>query len=100
MISIKNTSYNGLFVQLTFPSLIYYKRKKKVSIPGTISRGLKYIPKLQKEVDTLKRKKEKLSSHPTTSIRKEHLGVKEQSAKVSVNILGDKEVVILTDFLN
>ncbi|KAJ0807973.1 hypothetical protein HanLR1_Chr00c0890g0779791 [Helianthus annuus] len=65
-----------------------------MSIPGTVSRALKYIPELQKEVDILKRKKEKLSSHPSASTRKEHLGIKEQSTKVSVNILGDKEVVI------
>lgn len=71
-------------------------QQKKVSIPGTVSRALKYIPELQKEVEILNRKKEKLSSYSTSpaNTRQQHLGIKKQGAKVSVNMLGDKEVVI------
>ncbi|KAJ0621810.1 putative transcription factor bHLH family [Helianthus annuus] len=85
---------NELYAFLRSLLPISSDQKKNVSILGTVSRALKYIPELQKEVDILKRKKEKLSSHPFASTRKEHLGIKEQSTKVSVNILGDKEVVI------
>ncbi|CAM0885077.1 unnamed protein product [Alopecurus aequalis] len=34
---------------------------KKLSIPNTVTRALQYIPELQKEVDTLEKKKEKLT---------------------------------------
>ncbi|XP_076958202.1 transcription factor ORG2-like [Bidens hawaiensis] len=74
-------------------------QKKKISIPGTVSRALKYIPELQKEVEILKRKKEKLSSSSTVTgntrqDNQEQRGIKKQSEKVLVNIVGDKEVVI------
>nr|XP_043611372.1 transcription factor ORG2-like [Erigeron canadensis] len=75
-------------------------QKKKVSIPGTVSRALKYIPELQKEVEALSRKKEKLSSYSlTTAIKggtQEPVGtIKTDSSVVcSVSVLGDKEVVI------
>ncbi|GJW48988.1 transcription factor ORG2-like protein [Tanacetum coccineum] len=82
-------------------------KKKKVSIPGTVSRALEYIPELRKEVETLIRKKEKLSSYSTssTSTRQKNIGIKGQSSKdvttntnswvvSSVSILGEKEVVI------
>ncbi|KAI3830223.1 hypothetical protein L1987_04357 [Smallanthus sonchifolius] len=87
---------NELYTFLRSLLPISSDQKKKVSIPGTVSRALKYIPELQKEVEILKRKKEKLSSYSTSTAntRREHLGIKKQSAKVSVNILGDKEVVI------
>nr|XP_043612293.1 transcription factor ORG2-like [Erigeron canadensis] len=81
-------------------------QKKKVSIPRTVSHALKYIPELQKEVETLARKKEKLSSSSsltTTNISKGHSGIKVQDAKdvinerkasVSVCVLGDEEAII------
>lgn len=81
--------------------------KKKVSIPGTVSRALKYIPELQKEVETLLLKKEKLRScsSSTATTMQELLGIKKQSAKnatiktkslvvSSVSVLGEKEAVI------
>ncbi|KAK9056438.1 hypothetical protein SSX86_023799 [Deinandra increscens subsp. villosa] len=79
-------------------------QKKRVSIPGTVSRALKYIPELQKEVEILKRKKEKLSTSMGNK-REEHLGIKKQSDEdsktetkslviSSVNTLGDEEIVI------
>ncbi|KAJ0791875.1 putative transcription factor bHLH family [Helianthus annuus] len=87
---------NELYAFLRSLLPISSDQKKKVSIPGTVSRALKYIPELQKEVEILKRKKVQLSSCSTSmdNTRKEHLGIKKQSANVSVNILDDKEVVI------
>ncbi|KAI3525987.1 hypothetical protein L1887_05126 [Cichorium endivia] len=79
--------------------------KKKVSIPGTVSRALKYIPELQKEVEILIRKKEKLSSYSSSkaSLKQEdmkHTSCRdskiERKASVvsSVRVLGAKEAVI------
>ncbi|KAJ0479829.1 hypothetical protein HanRHA438_Chr13g0584651 [Helianthus annuus] len=74
-------------------------QQKKLSIPNTISRALKYIPELQEEVETLRCKKDKLLSYR----RKEHSDIRTQSAEdpkskssvvSSVSSLGDKEVVI------
>ncbi|MFS8001862.1 putative transcription factor bHLH family [Helianthus anomalus] len=74
-------------------------QKKKLSIPKTVSRALKYIPELQEEVETLRCKKDKLLSYR----RKEHSDIGTQSAEdpkskssvVSfVSSLGDKEAVI------
>ena len=36
--------------------------QKKLSIPTTVCRALKYIPELQKQVENLEKKKEKLAS--------------------------------------
>ncbi|KAI3830224.1 hypothetical protein L1987_04358 [Smallanthus sonchifolius] len=82
-------------------------KKKKVSIPQTVLRALKYIPQLQREVEALTRKKEKLSSYSSSSANtsQDHLSVKKQSAKdammkrkspaiSSVRVLGEKEIVI------
>ncbi|KAJ9543942.1 hypothetical protein OSB04_023649 [Centaurea solstitialis] len=77
-------------------------QKKKVSIPGTVSRALKYIPELQKEVETLICKKKRLSY---SSTEEDYLSIKKQSSKdaiiktkssvvSSVNALSDKEAVI------
>ncbi|PWA99656.1 Achaete-scute transcription factor-related protein [Artemisia annua] len=83
---------------------ISHLSQKKVSIPETVSSAVKYIPELQKEVERLKRKKEKVqwSSSPTMNAKQEHLAIKKKSCKTktnsflvsSVNVLGDKEVVI------
>ncbi|KAI3525986.1 hypothetical protein L1887_05125 [Cichorium endivia] len=80
-------------------------QKKKVSIPGTVSRALKYIPELQKEVEILIRKKEKLSSYSSSKASLKQEGMKhtscrdskiERKASVvsSVRVLGAKEAVI------
>ncbi|KAD3336261.1 hypothetical protein R6Q59_028512 [Mikania micrantha] len=98
---------NGLYAFLRSLLPISSNEKKKLSIPRTISCVLKYIPELQKEVETLKRKKEKLSSYSTstTNTRQAYFDIKKHSAEdttittkssvtTSVNILGDKEVII------
>ncbi|XP_076958431.1 transcription factor ORG3-like [Bidens hawaiensis] len=82
-------------------------QKKRLSIPRTVSRVLKYIPELQKEVETLRSKKEKLLSYSssTANTRNGHPSTRKQSAEdtiiktqsfvvSSVSVLGDKEVVI------
>ncbi|XP_076893667.1 transcription factor ORG2-like [Bidens hawaiensis] len=82
-------------------------QKKKVSIPQTVSRALKYIPELQKEVEALIRKKEKLSSYSSTSNNRsqDYLRIKKRSDKSvilkrkssvisSVRVLNEKEAVI------
>ncbi|XP_049400081.1 uncharacterized protein LOC125864211 [Solanum stenotomum] len=75
---------------------------KKLSIPSTISRILKYIPELQSEVERLVQKKEKLS---TTIFNRQNLGdftkqkrikggIENSSFVISASELGDKEIVI------
>ncbi|KAA8517259.1 hypothetical protein F0562_017489 [Nyssa sinensis] len=73
--------------------------KKKLSIPATVTRVLKYIPELQKEVEKLVKKKEELLSRIS---RQADLGVPERQRKVafrstlsavSASRLGDGEVV-------
>ncbi|XP_076939560.1 transcription factor ORG3-like [Bidens hawaiensis] len=93
---VRRKKVNELYAFLRSLLPISSDQKKKIGIPGTVSRALKYIPELQKEVEILKRKKEDLSSYSTSTAntRQERLDVKKQSAKVSMNILGDKEVVI------
>lgn len=86
---------------------VYFFPQKKVSIPGTVSRALKYIPELQKEVETLIRKKENLllCSYSRNINGTLHVDIKDQSANEamiqakstivsSVNVLHEKEVVI------
>ncbi|PWA69329.1 Achaete-scute transcription factor-related protein [Artemisia annua] len=83
------------------------QKKKQVSIPGIVSRAVKYLPELQKEVEALKLKKENILpfSSPIINSRQEGLAIKNQSGEgaitkrnswlvSSVNVLGDKEVVI------
>ncbi|KAL4587422.1 hypothetical protein LXL04_000293 [Taraxacum kok-saghyz] len=86
-------------------------QKKKISIPGTVSRALKYIPELQKEVATLIRKKEKLSLDSSSKYDLRQQGMKNKigkDAKIetkssvvsSVKVLGAKEAVIQLISLN
>ncbi|KAJ4772601.1 basic helix-loop-helix (bHLH) DNA-binding superfamily protein [Rhynchospora pubera] len=72
------------------------ERSKKMSIPTTVSRVLKYIPELQKQVAKLTKKKEKLllngslwQEHNSTS--KDHYI---DSLVVAATCLTDKEVMI------
>ncbi|CAA3018763.1 transcription factor ORG2-like [Olea europaea subsp. europaea] len=76
-------------------------QRKKLSIPSTVSRVLKYIPELQKEVERLLEKKENLVakiSKQENSIqhRKQRRTVDHQSSilAVSANRIGDRDVVI------
>ncbi|XP_071719616.1 transcription factor ORG2-like [Rutidosis leptorrhynchoides] len=100
---------NNLYAFLRSLLPMPYDQKKKLSIPRTVSRALKYIPELQKEVEALRRKKEKLSSF-STSIAKS-AGIKKESAKdailkrkssvvSSVNVLGEKDAMIQLIFSN
>ncbi|KAJ0475821.1 putative transcription factor bHLH family [Helianthus annuus] len=97
---------NELYVMLRSLLPISNDQKKKLSIPRTVSRVLQYIPELQKEVEILRSKKEKLLSYSlsTGNTRKEH-SIRAQSAEdtttktkssvaSSVSILGDQEAVI------
>ncbi|KAL4587424.1 hypothetical protein LXL04_000295 [Taraxacum kok-saghyz] len=83
------------------------QQKKKVSIPGIVSRAVKYIPELQNEIETLIRKKEKVSSDVSSkaNLRQELVTLKNicgrdatietrQSVVSCVRILGVKEAVI------
>ncbi|KAH9608184.1 hypothetical protein KSS87_015769 [Heliosperma pusillum] len=81
---------------------------KKLSIPATVGRVLKYIPELQKEVDNLVLKKDELlskfsllqgASNEFIQEQKPKLKVKEaskkkQSCSISTSKLGDKEIMI------
>lgn len=98
---------NNLYAFLRSVLPMSSDQKKKVSIPGTVSCALKYLPKLQTEVEALRRKKDKLlsCSSSTNLIRGDHLEIKNQCPKeatiqkicsvvVSVCVLDEKEVVI------
>ncbi|XP_074296642.1 transcription factor ORG3-like [Silene latifolia] len=84
---------------------------KKLSIPSTVGRVLKYIPELQKEVDDLMHKKDELlskfsilqgasaSSNEFTQEQKPKLKLKDasnnkHSSSISTSKLGDKEIMI------
>ncbi|CAI9287659.1 unnamed protein product [Lactuca saligna] len=90
---------NNLYAFLRSVLPMSSDQKKKVSIPGTVSCALKYLPKLQTEVEALRRKKDRLLSCS------DHLEIKNQCPKeatiqkicsvvVSVCVLDEKEVVI------
>ncbi|XP_057470796.1 transcription factor ORG2-like [Actinidia eriantha] len=74
---------------------------KKLSIPATVSRVLKYIPELQREVERLIHKKEELTSRINS--RQEDLVTLESRRKcmtgssisaISLSPMGEREVVI------
>ena len=52
--------------------------QKKLSIPGTVSRVLKYIPELQKQVEKLVQKREELLSKINNSSQQGTLQVKQE----------------------
>ncbi|KAK4725426.1 hypothetical protein R3W88_028205 [Solanum pinnatisectum] len=93
---------NGLYSSLRslLPSSDH---TKKLSIPSTISKILKYIPELQSEVERLVQKKEEFTS--TTISNKENSGdfnkqkrrsggIDNSSLVISTSKLGDKEIVV------
>ncbi|KAL9265053.1 Transcription factor ORG2-like protein [Drosera capensis] len=72
---------------------------KKLSIPATVSRVVKYIPELQKEVGSLLQKKEKLMTSRSVSLQEARQRTSEadqcsSSCSVSVSKLGDMEFVV------
>ncbi|CAO2831617.1 unnamed protein product [Amaranthus hypochondriacus] len=80
-------------------------QKEKLSIPRTVVKAVEYIPKLQKEVEELTRKKEQVSSKLTKLVgndsdTNQSKGVKKQivketmSSSISTHKVGDKEMVI------
>ncbi|XP_059646125.1 transcription factor bHLH100 isoform X2 [Cornus florida] len=92
-----NNLYSSLRLLLPPPD-----QTKKLSIPATVSRMLKYIPELQKELQRLVQKKEDLSSRIISSCRQlgenqshpQALTKSSSSSVVSASQLGDTEVVI------
>ncbi|KAJ9543966.1 hypothetical protein OSB04_023673 [Centaurea solstitialis] len=91
---------NDLYIFLRSLLPVSTDQKKKISIPGTVSRALKYIPELQKEVESLIRKKEQLSSSSSpTNIRNRIANdatiIQTSSTVVSsVSFIDEKEAVI------
>ncbi|XP_060178365.1 transcription factor ORG2-like [Lycium barbarum] len=75
---------------------------KKLSIPATIARVLKYIPELKKEVERLTQKKEDLTSTTISNNenstnftkKKRRGGIERSSSIISASEIGDKEVVV------
>ncbi|KAK6149069.1 hypothetical protein DH2020_016594 [Rehmannia glutinosa] len=82
---------------------------RKLSIPATVSRALKYIPELQKEVERLSKEKESLMSSKISRVEKEYslsFGLKNKrikvpnqtnllsSATISTTPISDREIVI------
>ncbi|EMS49002.1 Transcription factor ORG2 [Triticum urartu] len=64
--------------------------KKKMSIPTTVSRVIKYIPELQKEVDGLEKKKEELRRASC-----EQGAMRQNTAPiVSATCLDDREIMV------
>lgn len=70
---------------------------KKLSIPTTVCRALKYIPELQKQVENLEKKKEKLAS---SNCKPGVLSVRGSIAPtVSATCLNDKEIMVQISLL-
>uniref|UniRef100_A0A0E0JTQ0 Protein IRON-RELATED TRANSCRIPTION FACTOR 2 n=1 Tax=Oryza punctata TaxID=4537 RepID=A0A0E0JTQ0_ORYPU len=76
---------------------------KKLSIPTTVSRVLKYIPELQKQVENLERKKKELTTTSTTNCKPGELGsqMSENIAPiVSATCISDMEIMIQVSLLS
>lgn len=71
--------------------------QKKMSIPVTISRVLKYIPELQKQVEGLTKKKEGFLSRIS---RQEYEVNKESQRKIIPNYYNNSSFVVSTSRLN
>jgi hypothetical protein len=74
---------------------------KKLSVPATVSRALKYLPELQQQVERLVQRKEellsKLSKQGGINIHQENQRndtVYSSLSSVSASQLSDKEVVV------
>ncbi|KAL9264255.1 Transcription factor ORG2-like protein [Drosera capensis] len=89
-----NSLYSSLRSLLPAP-----EQNKKLSIPATVSRVVKYIPELQNEVKTLVQKKEKLITSRSASLqearqRKNEADQCSSLCSVSVSKLGDTEFIV------
>ncbi|KAL8489357.1 hypothetical protein ACS0TY_024827 [Phlomoides rotata] len=72
-------------------------QSRKLSIPTTVSRVLKYIPELQKEVERLIQKKERLISKQISMVEDSSFKFKNQSScssSVSATRISDGEIII------
>ncbi|KAK9154670.1 hypothetical protein Sjap_002150 [Stephania japonica] len=83
-------------------------QSKKLSIPGTVSRVLKYIPELQKQVERLVQRKEELLSSISkqgndhdvngnlmmTASKQRKSALKQSFSRVSTSLIDDKEVLV------
>ncbi|XP_006351394.1 transcription factor ORG2-like [Solanum tuberosum] len=98
----RRKNINGLYSSLR-SLLPPSDHTKKLSIPSTISKILKYIPELQSEVERLVQKKEEFTS--TTISNKENSGdfnkqkrrsggIENSSLVISTSKLGEKEIVV------
>ncbi|KAB1217195.1 Transcription factor ORG2 [Morella rubra] len=74
---------------------------KKLSIPATVARVVKYVPELQQQVEELIQKKEELLSRISRQGEQFHQGnqrvqnpARSSSSSVSANWLNDREVMI------
>ncbi|KAM0844745.1 hypothetical protein ACQ4PT_056839 [Festuca glaucescens] len=71
---------------------------KKLSVPITVTKVLEYIPELQKQVDTLEKKKEKLTR---ASCKPGVLTMRENTAPiVSATCLDDRDIMIQVSLLS
>lgn len=75
--------------------------QKKLSIPATVARVVKYVPELQQQVEGLIQKKEELLSRISRQGEQFHQGnqrvqnpARSSSSSVSANWLNDREVMI------
>ncbi|WOH06366.1 hypothetical protein DCAR_0625792 [Daucus carota subsp. sativus] len=77
-----------------------FHQTKKLSIPNTVSRVLKYIPELQNEIERLVRKKEALSVKISKQgelfqyENQRNNSIRGSLATVSASLIGDKQVTI------
>jgi hypothetical protein len=78
--------------------------QKKLSIPTTVSRVLKYIPELQKQVENLERKKKELTTTSTTNCKPGVLGSQLMSEGmapiVSATCINDMEIMVQVSLLS
>uniref|UniRef100_A0A0D9VAB4 Protein IRON-RELATED TRANSCRIPTION FACTOR 2 n=1 Tax=Leersia perrieri TaxID=77586 RepID=A0A0D9VAB4_9ORYZ len=76
---------------------------KKLSIPTTVSRVLKYIPELQKQVENLERKKKELTMSSNTNCKPGVLAsqMSESTAPiVSATCINDMEIMVQISLLS
>ncbi|CAM0885074.1 unnamed protein product [Alopecurus aequalis] len=71
---------------------------KKLSIPITVTRVLKYIPELQKEVDILEKRKEELTR---ANCKPGVVNMRENTAPIiSATCLDDRDIMVQVSLLN
>jgi hypothetical protein len=71
--------------------------QKKLSIPITVTKALKYIPELQKQVEGLEKKKEELTR---ASCKPGVLGMRENAPIVSATCIDDRDIMVQVSLLS